>query len=364
MAPKERLADTPVREALFREFYRFSFFRAVGLLEQLSPAKKPLGKALTPREEPVRFSVKQGLRFPPSDISDLRPPEEKGPATMEVAFMGLTGPSGVLPYWYTELAEERSRHRDRGLAAFLDLFHHRLLSLFYLAWKKYRLPESYLPGARDPISQGFLSLIGLGTPGIAELLGLPREGLIFYGGLLSRPAPCEAALGATVTYFARVPATIDQFIDRMVPIDREDQTQVGLANSRLGVDALCGSMAWESQTKFRINLGPVGYRAFLRLLPSGERLGVLFSLVRYMVGVEYDFEIRLILRKEEVPPCIVGLGTPEAPRLGWSTWVKHPDFLHEEDPSVTFHEPEVRVKAPPARVSWGAGGEVPAGALN
>ncbi len=359
MAPKERIEDTPVREALFREFYRFSFFQAVRLLERLHPAKTPLGRALTPREEPVRFTAKQGLRFPPSDISGLKPPEDKAPAEMEVAFMGLIGPSGVLPYWYTDLAEDRSRHRDRGLTAFLDIFHHRLLSLFYLAWKKYRLTATYLPGARDPISQSYLCLMGLGTPLMVELLGLSREPLIFYSGLLSRPAPCAAAIKSTVRYFSGVPTSIDQFIDRLVPIDPEDQTQLGLANGSLGESALCGSVAWESQTKFRINLGPVGYRQFLKLLPSGERLGTLFALVRYMVGVEYDFEVRLILKKEEVPPCILGLGTPEAPRLGWSTWVKHQDVLHAEDPSVTFHEPTVRVKPPPARISWSGSGDAP-----
>ena len=68
---------------------------------------------------------------------------------------------------------ERVRQKDFSLTSFLDIFHHRLISLFYLAWKKHRFPENYLPGAQDRLSQYLLSLIGLGTPGLAGRLGLP-----------------------------------------------------------------------------------------------------------------------------------------------------------------------------------------------
>jgi len=336
---KKRQSGTPLKDRLFEEHYKFSFFKAVSLLESLFPVKSPLGQTLEPDQEAVRFSVKPSLAFPGSDISRLEQSADNGPAQMEVTFMGLIGPAGVMPHWYTELVYERIWHKDRSLAGFLNILHHRLISLFYLAWKKYRFEASYLPDARDRLSNCFLSLAGLGTPGLIERIGLPAESLAFYSGLLSRSIPSALAIESAVEYFAGTDVNIEQFIERMLPISPEDQTRLGAANSHLGVDAVCGSYIRECTTKFRVNLGPVGYEKFLRFLPTGDLLPPIFALVRCMVGIEYEFEITVFLNRDEVPPCILGEETPTAPRLGWSTWVKSPDATHEENPAITFGEP-------------------------
>jgi type VI secretion system protein ImpH len=339
VASKKWQSGTSLKDRLFKEFYRFSFFRAVRLFDLLFPGKKPLGQALSPQDEAVRFSVKPSLIFPPSDISNLKQQDEKRPAEMEVAFMGLIGPAGVLPYCYNELAIERNRQKDFSFTAFIDLFHHRLISLFYLAWRKYRFEINYAPGARDKLSQDLLCLLGLGIPGDPGKMGLPGESLLFYSGLLSRGVPSALAIEATVKYFTGARVEVEQFVNRMIAFGPEDQTRLGSANGRLGMDAVCGSFAWENQTKFRVHLGPMGYPEFLGLLPSGKRLGPVFSLIRFMVGMEYEFEVGLLLKREEVPPCVLGGEAPTAPRLGWSTWVKSPEFTHREDPRVTFQEP-------------------------
>ena len=338
--PENIDAEETVMARLFREYYRFSFFRAVNLLEALLPHKKPLGEALTPNEEAVRFKVRPGFAFPASDISALAPDDSGGAPRMAVTFMGLVGPNGILPDWYNEMALDRIRQKDYTVTAFYDMFHHRLISLFYLAWKKYRFPENYLSGANDRLSRHLFSLIGLGTPGLSGRMGLSEESLLFYSGLLSRTVPSALAIEATVEYLAGVRAWVEQFINRMLPLSLEDQTQVGAANSRLGEDTVCGSFVWENQTKFRVNLGPMHYHQFLDFIPTGSLLRPIFALVRYQVGIEFEFEIRVHLKREEVPGCVLGSDAPSASRLGWSTWTKHPDFMHETDPYIAFPDPE------------------------
>jgi type VI secretion system protein ImpH len=343
VATQKRQPGTSLKERLFKEYYNFSFFQAVRLLETFLPRKKALGKTLEPQDEVVRISVKPGLSFPPSDISKLHQNDHDGPARMEVAFMGLVGPSGVLPQWYSDLVLRRIWNKDFSLAAFLDLFHHRLISLFYLAWKKNRFDANYLPDARDRHSRYLLSLAGLGTPGLVDRIGLPAESLVFYSGLLSRSIPSAVQIEAVVEYFAGTRVRVEQFIERILPISEEDLTRLGTVNVELGVNTVCGTFVRECQTKFRVNLGPVGYREFSRFLPTGDLLQPIFSLIKFMVGIEYEFEISLYLKRQEVPTCILGAGGPAAPRLGWSSWVKSPEFVHREDPHITFHESGIRV---------------------
>ncbi len=345
MGSEKRQSNSPIEERLFKEFYSFSFFKAVDLLEKLSPDRMPLGQTLNPRQEAVRFSVKPAMAFPPSDIGSLAPGAEKGPSRMEIAFMGLIGPSGVLPHWYTELAIARRREKDTALAAFFDIFHHRLVSLFYLAWKKHQFPATYLPGAADKLSGYLLSLSGLGTKGLRGRIGLPEESLSFYSGLLSRGIPSAVAIESAVGYYSGTRVSVEQFIERKIPLAPEDQTHIGAANAKLGMDAVCGSFVWECLTKFRVHLGPMDLASFLRFLPTGNLMTPIFSLVRYMVGIEYEFDVRVILKRQEVPPCVLGARAPVAPLLGWSTWIQSPGYTHEEDPYITFEEPGIEAKS-------------------
>jgi type VI secretion system protein ImpH len=340
MAREKRSTHPSLKERLFREFYKFTFFQAVTLLERLAP-RTQIGQELRPSREAVRFSVPPGFAFPPSDLVGLgvRDGDEQQPI-LEVAFLGLIGPSGVLPSWYNELALERRSQKDGALTAFFDMFQHRLLSLFYLAWKKYRFAVSYRPDAQDRFSFYLRSLMGLGTEGVSGKLGLPAESPMYYGGLLSRGVPSAAAVSAAVTYYFGVRAGIDQFVGRLIELGPEDRTVIGMANSRLGIDTVCGAQVWESQTKFRLNLGPMPFESYLRFLPSGDQLASLFALVRFQVGIEYEFEVRIFLERNDVPACRLcerGGGA----RLGWSAWLKAPDVPLSTDPHATFQMEDV-----------------------
>lgn len=337
MAAKEWGQSSFIEQRLKKEFYHFTFFQAIAIIERHCDGKKPLGEALRPVDEPVRFRVSPGFSFPPSDIADLRFDAEESRFYLNVAFMGLVGPSGILPRWYNELAQERNRSKDFSLTEFLDLFHHRLNTLFYLAWKKSHLTVNYRPGRIDRYSLYFRCLIGLGTNKESSLAGLGIDSLLNFSGLLSRQTPSSAAIESAISHFSGQKTAVQQFIERVIALPPEDLTKIGMANSVLGVTALCGSQVWENMSKFRIDLGPMDSSSFGRFLPGGALLRSMFSLVRFMVGIEYEFEIRIILKRDQVAPCrLGGGGSGFSPMLGWSTWIKAPDAVLKEDPSVTF----------------------------
>ena len=108
MAAESRRKNASLEQLLLQEPFRFDFFQAVRLLERLDEGRAPVGRDTRPGREAVRFVATLGLSFPASSIHDLRPAvfdrDLAPPDTpiMTVAFMGLTGPMGVLPTFYTE----------------------------------------------------------------------------------------------------------------------------------------------------------------------------------------------------------------------------------------------------------------------
>ncbi len=323
------------RKRLLREFHRHSFFQAVNYLERSRLEGRDLGQALSPKEEPVRFRARTGFSFPASDIANLEEGKDGAPPQMEVAFMGAVGPSGTLPDWYHELALERGRAKDPAMMAFYDLFHHRLISLFYLVWKRSRVMPGKKSDHSDRFSNYLLNLIGLGTPGLSGVCS-PGRVPLFFCGQISRNIPTAGMVAAVVQYQLGLAAEVEQFVPRLITLEPEDRTIIGEGNCELGKNASCGGEVWESQTTFRLCLGPMSFREFNNMLPGGERLTSLVALVRYLVGVEYEFEVRLVLKKEEVPTLMLGEAGPDAPRLGWSMWMNTPGTMLSDDPYVTL----------------------------
>src|SRR3546814_20185719 len=88
---------------------------------------------------------------------------------MTVAFLGLSGPSGVLPHHYTRWLIARARARDPGPRDFLELFNHRLLLLFWHAWRKHRPAIALEFGLGQGALRHVHDLVGLGPTALSEI---------------------------------------------------------------------------------------------------------------------------------------------------------------------------------------------------
>jgi type VI secretion system protein ImpH len=310
-----------VRQQLLTEGYRFEFFQAVRLLERLSPEREPVGLEGPPQDEIVRFRTRVSLEFPASEIFDLRALDSGAPE-MTVAFFGMTGPLGLLPHSYTELLLDRTRHGDRALWDFLDLFHHRLISLFYRAWEKYRFPVAYERSRRDPFTEYLFDLIGMGTKGLSGRTSVPDQGLLLYAGLIAQKPHSAVSIESVLRDYFGVPARILQFFGQWLPLDAEYRSRLGAANSELGINLVCGERVRETQSKFRVRLGPMTFPTFRSFLPAGTTFRPLADLTRFLAGLEYDFDVQLVLRAAEVPACELSSIAPAPALLGWTTWLK------------------------------------------
>lgn len=364
MAAEGRRPGPTLEETLSQEAYRFEFFQAVRLLERLLPGRAPVGRHdAPPGAEAVRFRTRPTLQFPASQLYEVaRAPEDAAPPEMSVAFMGLTGPSGVLPSHTTELVAERARARDHALWEFLDLFSHRMVSLFYRAWERYRFTVTFerrrheeigrrerdlLEGRghgdgeprrrdevrrreHDELTEDLFALVGMGTRHLRGRLGLPDEALVYYGGLVAQRPHSAGAVESVLGDYFGVPARVEQFTGQWLELEAESLTRLGAANSRLGESTVAGARVWDAQSKFRVRFGPLRLAEFERLLPAGEDYTAAVRLGRLMGGAELDFDVRLVLKAGEVPDCVLGAGGPTRPRLGWTTWLKTRPFQSDD----------------------------------
>src|SRR5260370_20545609 len=200
MAAPGRRTDPSLEEALFQRGYEFEFFQAARLLARIFDGRRPVGGTAKPHEEFARFAARLSMAFPPSAVHEIERMDEPGDLVrMTVAFLGLTGTQGVLPFCYTEWLLERKAAKDNTLAAFLDLFNHRLVSFFYRAWEKHRPPALYeLSAARDQRPDAFThslyDLIGMGTAGLLGRMRIHDESLSLYAGLIAQRPHSPSAL--------------------------------------------------------------------------------------------------------------------------------------------------------------------------
>jgi type VI secretion system protein ImpH len=342
----------PAAQRLREEPFSYDFFQAVRLLQLLRPDAPEVGRAGPVEAEPVRFRAMASTSFPPSMIADLQAPPDRpdAPPTMTVSFLGLIGPKGVLPQHYTELImrQEFSKDRDKGaLRAWFDLFNHRLTGLFYRAWEKYRFIVGYerahRPSSRpkepDTFTTALLSLVGLGTRGLADRLrsSSPADpvdqsriddlSLLHFAGLFShRPRNAAGLASILQEYFAQ-PADVRQFQGQWLELEPGSQSRLGeAADSRnaLGWNVVAGSRVWEIRSKVRIVLGPLSYGDFKAFLPNPSHPGSFFALahlVRFYLGPDLDFDVQLLLKGEQVPLCQLGANDDEGAILGWNSWI-------------------------------------------
>lgn len=331
------MTDKPLNQVLIDEPYRFEFFQAVRLLEKVYPEKRAVGRNAMPHEEVVRFRSRIGLDFPASEIHEIRETfDEQKQAEgheMLVNFMGMAGVSGVLPQPYTDLMLDRIRHRDTAMWAFLDIFTHRSVSMFYRAWRKYRFPIGYERG-NDDFTGYLFDLIGLGTKGLRGRMSLPDESLLPYAGLIAqKPHSCNAIENVLSDYFSsKVKAR--QFHGQWLDLEPQDYTKLGERNSRLGESAIVGTRVWEQQSKFRLKIGPLEFQKFQAFLPTGSAHGPLRSIVKLLVGHEFDYDVQLVLKKKQVPGSILTTRAQRRPMLGWTTFLKTKPFNADDEQVV------------------------------
>ncbi|WP_322401725.1 type VI secretion system baseplate subunit TssG [Massilia luteola] len=295
------------------------FFQALRLLENAHPDKPRIGASLRPRDDAVRFGRDPSLGFEPGAVAGFTPASSEARARLAVNFFGMFGANGPLPLHLTEYARDRARnHGDHTMVAFLDVFHHRMVSLFYRARAAADPAVSLDRPDSDRFADYVGSLFGIGALGLRGRDEIGDFAKLHFAGLMANQRRPASGLVTILRAYFKLPVEIEQFVGHWMKIPLDGQTRIGMDDrgNRLGTSAVLGKQVWDCQHKFRLVIGPVDYEDYERMLPGGASMTRLVDWVKSYAGTVLDWDVRLVLERPEVPPLQLG-----ARRLGWTTYL-------------------------------------------
>jgi type VI secretion system protein ImpH len=336
MASETWTASHPLVRLVLARPREFDFFQLLHLIERLGRGAAAIGQQGPAGDEPVRLRPALSLGFPSGDIDAAEWWDDaaagNGYLLITTTFLGLYGSDSPLAAHFTEalLAEREDDQRVRG---FIDLFHHRIFSLLYRVWKKYRYYVTFTSDGRDDISRVVRGFLGIGTSHLDESLRINPLRLFRYVGLLSqRPRSAAGLIGQLGDFFEGIEFAVEQCVGRWLWIQPSDRNVLGVDKCTLGQDFLVGERIFDCSGKFRVRVGPVGFDDYLRFLPTGEAAADLSEVIHFYCEDPLQHDVEVTLRGEEVPETPLGrkdmLG-----RLSWTTWLKS---RPSEDKSVIF----------------------------
>jgi type VI secretion system protein ImpH len=322
-----------VSEERIADARRAGFYPLMLLLERLQRDRTPVGLGGAPAEEGVRFRHDPSLAFNSSDIAAIarRAFSGDGEGTsaplgdvyeITTTFLGLTGSVSPLPSYLSEeiAQEEADSTRTRE---FLDIFHHRLLSLFYRAQLRYDLPNSRLSDDSDAWSRRLLALLGFDETG-AVRSGFPVWRVLRMAGLLSDGEITAAALETALTdilasHLGEARVFVEQFVGSWVEVEPAHVTRLGQNASFLGRDLLLGQRVFDRAGKFRVVIGPLTREEYARFAEGGEPLRAIALTISTLQGGALEYEVVLWLSREAAP--LLQLTSSGRTRLGKNSWL-------------------------------------------
>lgn len=294
--------------------YAYEFSQAVRLLEMLSPHAVSVGEGADPAREPVRFRSSFSLAFPASELQELRADADGGPPELTVNFLGLGGALGPLPHALTEWVLARVAAKDFALRDFLDVFNHRLVSIFFRSRRKSRLGMEWSSPEEQRFADYLRAVIGILTDGLKERMALPDRALLGYAGLLSKRPRDSVGLAALLTDYFGAAVEVRPLRGAFRALAPERQTRIGERgqNRVLGETALLGARVWDQQAGIELRVGPLAFARYTDFLPGQPGHTALWQLARFYIGQQLDLHITLLLKGADIPPARLGRkGTAE-----------------------------------------------------
>jgi type VI secretion system protein ImpH len=232
------------------------------------------------------------------------------------------------------------------LKRFADVFHHRMLCFHYRAWADAQPAVGFDRPEQDDYATYVGGLFGLGQEALRNRDALPDLAKLYHAGHFACQDRPAVGLRDVVADFFQVPVIVREFVGEWLTLPHDGRWRLGTQGTFgiLGLTTAIGAQSWSRQHKFRIVVGPIGFEDFERLLPGGASLDRLIAMVRLYCGDAMAWDLRLILRRQEVPPLVLG----RSGALSRTAWINTARRRRDADDALISPLRHVRKRAAPA----------------
>ena len=279
-----------------------------------------LGYSRTPREDGVRLGQNPSTLFAPSTVFSIGNAKHHKHPVVKILSFGVFGPNGALPLHLTEYVRERLHNNaDSSPADFVDVFHHRFITLFYRAWADAQSVVQLDQPGIDKFSFYAGTMVGMGFDGSWDRDSIEDSAKLYAAGHLVRLTRNPEGLERLIAHYFSTPTRMIEFVRTWITLDEMDRTRLSgfSMNNQLGVNAIAGNKVQDVQSRFRLELGAMPLKLYESFLPPHHNNRKLRDWVRVYEGIEHDWDVQLLLASAEVPRCQLGSKV----RLGWTSWL-------------------------------------------
>lgn len=338
MASADRSAANHLINRISEEPYKYDFFRLMRHLQSAYRDNPRFGNGTRLKHDSIRLRQEVSLKFASSTVTRLDKHENTDKVDIYTLCFGLWGANGPMPHELTQYVIDRIHHdKDTAIADFADIFHHRLLTLFFKAWADAQKAVDY-DRPEDAHFPRFLnSFSGLGMPGFANRDSIPDRSKAFYSGHLSSSTQHGSGLQSILEDYFEIKTELETFVGHWMELPKDCCCRLGESESTglMGQNIIVGEQVWDRQLKFRIVMGPMDQSDYQRMLPGKQAYAMIKDWVSLYTNQVLFWDLQLILKAEGAKPVSLG----ESGQLGWTTWLMTGSL--EEDSKDLILNPEI-----------------------
>lgn len=322
MGAKPGCASTTVKKTLPEQVIespeKFDLDQLIYIVESIRTNIVPIGEGIDVKKEALRIRSNVSMHQQATEVDHLVVKNTKsGLPEVYINTLSLVGVNGPLATPFTEILLDSIKNKDFSGIHFLDIFHHRLSSMWHRLRKK-AYPHLY----KSPPLTTPVGMIQKDLSGFEQQKDVSHT--IFYDHFWRRSRSLSGILQIVEVMF-KVKASITGFEGEWKTVDESEGSKIGASGQFqiLGKDSILGLRCWEQAAGFSLTLEPLKWPVLQQFLPftdpkfGGASFAKLKQLITSYMGTQPKVFINLFLSNGENMGTILNGKSS----LGWNSWL-------------------------------------------